>query len=102
MPTNLDFLCRFVLIQNSTAFPANSSYDPIPCRHSTIPVDADFLQPPRFPTEKSAVSYVPLISKPNENMDFVGNSSYMDVVLLVVLNPPMKPPRFVDFFSLVV
>jgi len=102
MPTNIELLCIFVLIRNSPKFPADNSCNPISCRRFGIPVDADFLQPPRFPATKSVVSYVPLISKSNENMGFVGNLTYMDYVLLVVSNPPTKPLIFADLLSLVI
>jgi len=100
MPTNLEFLCKSVLILNRPAFLANNSCNPTSYRRSKILADAYFLQPLRFPTAKSAVIYVPLISKSKENMGFVGNLSYMDVVLLVVLDTPTKPPRFTNLLSL--
>jgi len=67
-----------------------------------FPADVDFLQTPIFPTAKLAVIYVPLISKSSENMGFVGNLSYMGVVLLVVSDPPTKPPIFANLLSLAV
>lgn len=100
MPTNLEFLCRFVLIQNRPAFVVDNLCNPISCRRSEIPTDVDFLQLPKFLAAKSVVAYVPLISKSNENMGFVGDISHMDVILLVVSDLPIKLPRFADLLLL--
>lgn len=102
MPTNLHFLCRFVLIRNRPTFPRDSSCDPIFCRRFRILANAYFLQPPKFPVAKLIVNYIPLVSKSNKDMGFVENLSYMDVVLLVASNFPTKPPRFADLLLLAV